>query len=127
MRHCSDPALPRTIRATGPVASESFHRRRHGAATAAAGTGTGTSCWHGFGCCHCRAFHRDTFPEFGVVNQPSASHTLHLDVDDVDAWWNRAVAAGATVTLPLEQQFWGARYGKLRDPFGVNWSLSPKA
>ena len=69
----------------------------------------------------------DCFPEFGVVGQPSASHTMHLDVDDVDAWWARAVAAGATVTLPLEQQFWGARYGKLRDPFGVNWSLSPKA
>lgn len=69
----------------------------------------------------------DAFPEFGVVSQPSASHTMHLDVDDVDAWWSRAVAAGATVTLPLEQQFWGVRYGKLRDPFGVNWSLSPKA
>lgn len=51
---------------------------------------------------------------------------MHLDVDDADAWWKRAVEAGATVTMPLAMQFWGVRYGKLRDPFGVNWSLSPK-
>lgn len=69
----------------------------------------------------------DCFPEFGITNQPSVCFTMHLDVDDVDAWWKRALAAGAEVTLPLAQQFWGVRYGKLRDPFGVSWSLSPKS
>jgi uncharacterized glyoxalase superfamily protein PhnB len=70
----------------------------------------------------------DVFAEFGIVNQPSACFTMHLQVDDVDAWWKRAVDAGANVTLPLADQFWGDRYGKLRDPFDVNWSLgsSPK-
>lgn len=68
----------------------------------------------------------DCFPEFGITNQPSPCFTMHLDVDDADAWWKRAVEAGATVTMPLAMQFWGVRYGKLRDPFGVNWSLSPK-
>jgi PhnB protein len=50
--------------------------------------------------------------------------TLHLYSKDVDALWNRAVAAGAIVTRPLEEQFWGERYGHLRDPFGHHWSLS---
>ncbi len=50
--------------------------------------------------------------------------TLHINADDVDALWNRAIAAGATVSMPLENQFWGARYGQLVDPFGHHWSLS---
>ena len=69
----------------------------------------------------------DCFPEFGITNQPSHCVAMHLQVDDVDAWWKRAVDAGAAVTIPLADQFWGERYGKLRDPFGVNWSLSPKS
>lgn len=69
----------------------------------------------------------DCFPEFGIANQPSACFTMHLDVDDVDSWWQRALSAGAEVTVPLAQQFWGVRYGKLRDPFGVNWSLASKS
>jgi uncharacterized glyoxalase superfamily protein PhnB len=50
--------------------------------------------------------------------------TLHINADDVDALWNRAIAAGASVTMPLENQYWGARYGQLVDPFGHHWSLS---
>jgi len=50
--------------------------------------------------------------------------TLHINADDVDELWNRALAAGATVSMPLENQFWGARYGQLVDPFGHHWSLS---
>lgn len=60
--------------------------------------------------------------------------TLHLYVEDVDALFDRAVAAGATVLLPVADQFWGDRYGMLTDPFGHRWSiasriedLSPKA
>jgi PhnB protein len=45
----------------------------------------------------------------------------------VDKLWRRAVDAGARVTMPLENQFWGDRYGKLKDPFGHNWGLSFKA
>lgn len=50
--------------------------------------------------------------------------TLALQLDDVQPFWDRAVAAGASVTMPLADQFWGARYGQVADPFGHQWSLS---
>jgi len=50
--------------------------------------------------------------------------TLHLQVENADAAWKTAVAAGAHVTMPLADQFWGERYGQLRDPFGHKWSIS---
>ena len=71
----------------------------------------------------------DDFPEFmgGVRRSPQALGgtpiTLHLQVPDADALWARAVEAGATPTLPLKVQFWGMKYGKLRDPFGHEWSI----
>jgi uncharacterized glyoxalase superfamily protein PhnB len=46
-----------------------------------------------------------------------------LPVDDIDAWWERAVAAGAKVVTPVETMFWGDRFGELEDPFGVHWCL----
>jgi PhnB protein len=49
--------------------------------------------------------------------------TFHLHVDDADAAWAQAVAAGAEITMPLADQFWGDRYGQLRDPFGHRWSI----
>jgi uncharacterized glyoxalase superfamily protein PhnB len=72
----------------------------------------------------------DCFPEHGYGFQPSHSFSVHLQVDDADAWWKRAIEAGdVTITMPLQDQFWGDRYGALRDPFGVNWSIGsePKA
>ena len=50
--------------------------------------------------------------------------TLHLQMEDVDAAWAKAVAAGAIVTMPLADQFWGDRYGQLKDPFGHKWSMA---
>jgi PhnB protein len=50
--------------------------------------------------------------------------TLHLNVADVDASWNRAIEAGATVVMPLDDMFRGDRYGIVADPFGHRWSLS---
>ncbi|MFC3713139.1 VOC family protein [Sphingoaurantiacus capsulatus] len=66
----------------------------------------------------------DDFPEYtgGPTGAPTAV-TLHLEVDDADRWFERAVAAGATVTMPLEDQFWGDRYGNVQDPFGHTWSI----
>ena len=49
---------------------------------------------------------------------------LHIYTRDVEPLWNRAVDAGAKVTMPLDDQFWGERYGHLLDPFGHHWSLS---
>ena len=65
----------------------------------------------------------DDFPEYtGGVAVP-AGVTLHINTDDADAWWARAVAAGATIRMPLDNQFWGDRYGQLVDPFGHTWSI----
>ena len=50
--------------------------------------------------------------------------TLHLYVEDCDAVFQRATDAGATTIMPMADMFWGDRYGKVRDPFGVNWSLA---
>jgi len=50
--------------------------------------------------------------------------TLHLYVEDADAVYQRAVKAGATATMPLADQFWGDRYGKLKDPYGHEWSVA---
>ena len=49
---------------------------------------------------------------------------LFIYVKDVDAAFNRAVSAGAKVTTPVADMFWGDRYGKLTDPFGHSWSLA---
>jgi PhnB protein len=46
--------------------------------------------------------------------------------EDVDAAWNRAVAAGAEVVYPLADQFYGERGGRLRDPFGQQWMLAQR-
>lgn len=67
----------------------------------------------------------DDFPEYrgGTPAPAPAGVTLHLEVDDADRWWKRAVDAGASVVMPLGDQFWGDRYGQLKDPFGHTWSI----
>jgi len=50
--------------------------------------------------------------------------TLHLQVPDCDASFARAVDAGATVKVPLDDMFWGDRYGVLEDPYGHSWSIA---
>ena len=50
--------------------------------------------------------------------------TLALQLDDVQRFWDRAVAGGATVTMPLADMFWGDRYGQVTDPYGHKWSMS---
>ena len=71
----------------------------------------------------------DDFPEYndGKSSTPTALGgtpvTIHLTVTDVDAKFQQAIDAGATVIAALEDQFWGDRYGVLRDPFGHHWSL----
>jgi PhnB protein len=50
--------------------------------------------------------------------------TLGLYVEDVDATFARAVETGATVRMPVSDQFWGDRYGQVIDPFGHIWSIA---
>jgi PhnB protein len=72
-----------------------------------------------------KLFLADEFPGYGSVGPDGSSPvTIHLYVIDADATFNRAVEAGATVRMPLEDAFWGDRYGKLVDPFGHHWSIA---
>ena len=69
----------------------------------------------------------DEMPEWGALGPKSLKGTpvtIHLYVEDVDALVARAVKAGAKVTMPVADQFWGDRYGKLEDPFGHHWSVA---
>ena len=69
----------------------------------------------------------DEFPELGVLSPLSVggvSSTLSLDTEDVDALWERAVAAGAEVLQPLQDMFWGDRQGQILDPSGHKWALT---
>jgi PhnB protein len=69
----------------------------------------------------------DEYPELNILGPESLGGTgvmIHLEVDDVDAFAQRAVAAGARVIRPVEDQFYGDRSGKLADPFGHQWMVS---
>jgi len=68
----------------------------------------------------------DEMPEWGALGPKSLKGspvTIHLSVEDVDAFVQRAVAAGAKITMPVDDMFWGDRYGQLEDPFGHRWSV----
>ena len=69
----------------------------------------------------------DEFPEYGIRGPQSfggSPVTINLEVEDVDAFAAKAVAAGATVERPIQDQFYGERSGKFADPFGYTWNLS---
>ena len=69
----------------------------------------------------------DEFPEwggFGPKSLKGSSVTMHLYVNDADAAFAQAIAAGAKVTMPIADMFWGDRYGMLEDPFGHKWSIA---
>jgi PhnB protein len=68
----------------------------------------------------------DEYPEMNIVGPQTlggTSFSIHLHVDDADAWIERAVAAGATVLRPAADAFYGERGGSVRDPFGHEWLL----
>jgi len=61
---------------------------------------------------------------FGPKSLKGSPVTMHLYVEDVDAFVAHAAAAWAKITMPLQDMFWCDRYGKLEDPFGHHWSVS---
>lgn len=69
----------------------------------------------------------DEFPDWnslGPNSRGGTSVTLHLYVPDADAFFEKAIKAGAEVVMPLGDAFWGDRYGQLKDPFGHIWSVA---
>jgi PhnB protein len=69
----------------------------------------------------------DENPQWGTLGPKALKGTpvtIHLYVADVDAFVARAVKAGAELTMPVQDMFWGDRYGILRDPFGHMWSVA---
>jgi PhnB protein len=71
-------------------------------------------------------FVNDTTGDAPEIPAPGKSNNayLHVYVPDVDTVYNRAVAAGARVDMPLADMFWGDRYGKITDQFGQQWGLA---
>lgn len=71
-------------------------------------------------------FNDDFGADFGhpPLAQGRLPFTLHLYVPNADATWAHAIGAGCQVVFPLADQFWGARYGVVRDPFGMMWSIA---
>jgi len=69
----------------------------------------------------------DEFPGMGCSSAKTLGNSpvvLNLYVtEDVDGLFKQAEAAGATVVMPLADQFWGDRYGQITDPFGHRWAL----
>lgn len=69
----------------------------------------------------------DEMPEWGTLGPKALKGspvTIHLYVKDADATVAQAVAAGAKVTMPVTDMFWGDRYGQVEDPFGHRWSVA---
>ena len=70
----------------------------------------------------------DECPDMSNVRAPKSlggtATSLHLYVEDADALFQRAVDAGATVSMPLMDTFWGDRYGQVTDPFGHQWGIA---
>ncbi len=65
----------------------------------------------------------DDPPTRSPANLGGSTATLFVYTDDVDALWQRALDAGAEVVFPLEDQFYGDRAGRVRDPYGHTWGL----
>jgi uncharacterized glyoxalase superfamily protein PhnB len=69
----------------------------------------------------------DENPQWGLLGPKALKGSpvaIHLFVEDVDAAVAQAVAAGAKITMPIAEMFWGDRYGQLVDPFGHRWSVA---
>lgn len=106
-----------------------FYGRAFGATTISRMAGPdGTSTMHAEMCIgDSMIMLSDENPQWGAVSAKALGGSpvsLHLYVEDADALFERAVAAGCEVAYPMEDTFWGDRYGKLTDPFGISWGVA---
>ncbi len=111
------------------AAYSDFLQRAFGAAEVSRSPGPGGKLMH----CEVRIgdsklMFADHFPEFGAPTFVEGNYPIHFHVyvPDVDAVWEKAIAAGCTATIPLADQFWGDRYGQVGDPFGFSWALATR-
>lgn len=71
----------------------------------------------------------EEFPEMDVKGPKAfggSPVTLHLYVEDADGLVKQAADAGAKITMPVQDTFWGDRYGRLEDPFGHQWAIATR-
>lgn len=66
----------------------------------------------------------DFYPEHGHAYEKPQAFSLTLMVDDIQAWFQRAVDAGCDARMEPQKMFWGDFYGEVVDPFGVRWSMN---
>ena len=69
----------------------------------------------------------DEFPSYGALGPKALKGTpvtIHLVVDNADKFAARAVRAGASLRMPIQDMFWGDRYGQIEDPFGHRWAIA---
>ena len=65
-----------------------------------------------------------SFPKANAETLGRSPISIYLYVKDADKTFAKAVKAGATVTMPLADMFWGDRIGQLKDPFGYHWTIA---
>jgi PhnB protein len=76
----------------------------------------------------CNLMLNDDFPEFGLppIAEGRWPLVIHLYVPDADAAFAQATAAGCEVVMPMSDQFWGDRYGHVKDPSGFTWAIATR-
>lgn len=111
----------------GGAAALDFYRQAFGAEELGRMPGPDGRLMHAeFQIGNSRIFLADEFPEHGSqsAKESGSPVTIHLYVTDTDALFQQAVAAGAKVTMPPADMFWGDRYARVVDPFGHHWSIA---
>jgi len=128
--------LPEGIRAVTPmltvknsVRAIDWYKKAFGAdvRTIAAGPTPGSTIHAEFRIGDCSIFIADEMPMASTKSPPSlggSSASITLYFSDCDSVYNRAVAAGAEVLMPIADMFWGDRYSIIKDPFGCVWSIA---
>lgn len=108
-----------------------WYKKAFGAKVFSSIPGPGNMIFHaGFTIGESQVLLSDAFPGSSIEPPTSLGGTtfdLHLYHRNADKLWDRAVAAGAKVSMPFEDQFWGDKYGKVTDPFGHSWAISRKS
>ena len=122
--------LTPTLIVSGAAAAIEFYTRAFGAVELfRMSSPDGQQVWHAeIQIGDSRLMLSDEMPEMCDIRSPQALGGspvgIHLYVEDVDAAVSRAVDAGATVTMPPMDMFWGDRFGTVTDPFGHRWSIA---